>query len=313
MADLSSLYQPPPSAVPPSRNPDGSINWRGLYDAAAADLSGARDAFIRAFQKAAGTRDDYTLGEGDTDAGARGEVRGPSAMALAGVGMTGAAPGGVLAAPRGGVTLGAGPVRPGFTPSAAPPQKSVTAYKLFRTNEDTPGALYPLFVDAKTPVQMGTWLDASAGPMIQGKVKSELGPLAFRPGWHAGDLPIATHIGKKTDPSLKAPNYRPDNQTWAEISMPADVDWQAEALARAVRNARGEIILRTAHITDQIPVGGFYRYKTNPNMTGNWLIGGSMRVNRILPDEEVRAINSAAGTADLPRLYELFAPKIAPK
>jgi hypothetical protein len=57
-----------------------------------------------------------------------------------------------------------------------------------------------------------------------------------------------------------------------------------------------------AHITDQVPLGGFYRYKTNPNMTGNWLIGGNMKVNRVLPDEEVKAINDAAGTADLPRL-----------
>ena len=91
--------------------PGGSINWRGLYDAAAADLADARDAFIRAFQTAAGMRDNYTLGEGDTDAGARGEVRGPSAMSLAGLGMTGAAPGGLLAAPRGGAVLGAGPIR----------------------------------------------------------------------------------------------------------------------------------------------------------------------------------------------------------
>ena len=40
-------------------------------------------------------------------------------------------------------------------------------------------------------------------------------------------------------------------------------------------------------------------------MTGNWMIGGQMRVNRILPDEEVMSINSAAGTADLPRLRQL--------
>jgi hypothetical protein len=277
------------------------------------DLSRARDAFIRAFQSAAGMRNDYVLDEGDTDAAARGRIQGPAGMSLAGAAMTGAAPGGLLAAPRGAV-LGAGPIKgPGFTPSAAPPAQTVTAYKLFRTRPDTPGELYPLFVNANDPVAMNTWLDANVGPMVGDKVKSKLGPLAFRPGWHAGDLPIATHIGQKTDPTLKAPNYRPDDQVWAEISMPADVDWQAEAIRRALRNARGEIIPRTAHITDQIPVGGHYRYKTNPNMTGNWLIGGSMRVNRLLPDDEVRVINSAANAADLPRLYELFAPKSAPK
>jgi hypothetical protein len=36
-------------------------------------------------------------------------------------------------------------------------------------------------------------------------------------------------------------------------------------------------------------------------MTGEWLIGGNMKVNRVLTDDEVRAINEAAGVSDLPR------------
>ena len=36
-------------------------------------------------------------------------------------------------------------------------------------------------------------------------------------------------------------------------------------------------------------------------MEGNWLIGGSMKVNRVLGDSEVAAINSASGVSDLPR------------
>jgi hypothetical protein len=174
------------------------------------------------------------------------------------------------------------------------PQKTVKAYKLFRTKGD--GKLYPLFVNAEKPVPMGEWLEAEEGPQgkAQGKVKSKLGDLAYRPGWHAGDLPMATHIGGKSDPSLKKPDYRPDNHVWAEVEMAADKDWQS------VADSRGKGV--KAHITDQVPFGGFYRYKTNPNMTGNWLIGGNMKVNRVLPDEEVNAINDAAGTADLPRL-----------
>lgn len=174
------------------------------------------------------------------------------------------------------------------------PQKTQKAYKLFRTKGD--GKLYPLFVHADKPVEMGKWLEAEEGPQgkTQGKVKSKLGDLAYRPGWHAGDLPIATHIGGKSDPSLKKPDYRPDNHVWAEVEMAADKDWQAEA------NSRGKGV--KAHITDQVPAKGFYRYKTNPNMTGNWLIGGNMKVNRVLSDDEVKAINDAAGVADLPRL-----------
>ena len=179
---------------------------------------------------------------------------------------------------------------------------TVKAYKLFRTNPNKPDELFPLFVNANESVRPGEWLEARAGEMVGDKVKSKLGPLAYRPGWHAGDLPIATHIGGKSEPGLKAPDYRPGNQVWAEVEMPADVDWQKVAMERAQRNKAGDIIPRTAHITDQVPLGGHYRYKTNPNMTGEWLIGGNMKVNRVLSDDEVKAINDAAGVADLPRI-----------
>jgi hypothetical protein len=186
-----------------------------------------------------------------------------------------------------------------YADGGAVPQKTVKAYKLFRTKGD--GKLYPLFVNADKPVPMGEWLEAEEGPQgkAEGRVKSKIGDLAYRPGWHAGDLPMATHIGGKSDPSLKKPDYRPDNHVWAEVEMAADKDWQS------VADSRGKGV--KAHITDQVPYGGFYRYKTNPNMTGNWLIGGNMKVNRVLPDEEVKAINDQAGTADLPRRSEGFA------
>jgi hypothetical protein len=180
------------------------------------------------------------------------------------------------------------------------PKNTVKAYKLFRVHEKHPGKLFPLFVDANTPVEMGKWVDAKEGEMSNGKVKSKIGALAYRPGWHAGDLPIATHIGEKSDPSLTAPDMRPANHAWAEVEMPHDVDWQSEANKRGT-NAQGKLVPVKAHITDQIPKGGHYRYKTNPNMTGNWLIGGSMKVNRVLTDKEVEKINKAAGLSDLPR------------
>ena len=187
---------------------------------------------------------------------------------------------------------------------AGAPQKTVKAYKLFKTKKNAPGKLFPLFVDANTPVPVGQWVDAKAGEpgKTPGKVKSKLGDLAFRPGWHAGDLPIATHIGGRSSNEQGAPpDYRPADQVWAEVEMPDDVDWQSVANSRGQRTKAGTIDPKTAHITDQVPAGGHYRYKTNSNMTGNWMIGGSMRVNRILSDDEVKDINDAAGAADLPR------------
>jgi hypothetical protein len=180
------------------------------------------------------------------------------------------------------------------------PKSTVKAYKLFRVHPDHPGKLFPLFVDANTPVEMNKWVDAKEGEMKGNKVKSKIGDLAYRPGWHAGDLPIATHIGEKSDSSKTAPDRRPSNHAWAEVEMPNDVDWQSEATKRGT-NAQGKVVPVKAHITDQIPKGGHYRYKTNPNMTGNWLIGGSMKVNKVLSDAEVSRINKGAGMSDLPR------------
>jgi len=181
------------------------------------------------------------------------------------------------------------------------PKKTVKAYKLF-TQKD--GELYPLFVKANETVPMGKWLAADVGPMVGGKVKSKIGQLAFRPGWHSGDMPVATHIGGKSDNRLKKPNYRPDNQVWAEVEVSNDVNWQKEANKRASVTKQGKIIPRTAQISDQVPEGGHYRYKTNPNMTGEWLISGEIKVNRILTDEEVKEINGKLGVADLPRKDE---------
>lgn len=186
-----------------------------------------------------------------------------------------------------------------------PPKKTVKAYKLFRMDKRKPGQIFPLFVDANTPVPVGTWLDADEGEMKGDKVKSKIGPLAYRPGWHAGDVPVATHIGSKSEGSLTAPDLRSDNHVWAEVEMAADVDWQTVADSRARRNKAGDVIANTAHITDQLPKDGFYRYKTNANMTGSWLIGGAMRVTRLLGDAEVEAINAEAGVADLPRANAL--------
>jgi hypothetical protein len=60
--------------------------------------------------------------------------------------------------------------------------------------------------------------------------------------------------------------------------------------------------VKEAHITDELPAGGHYRYKTNANMAGEWMIGGEIKVNKILTDADVKRINDAAGVADLPRL-----------
>ena len=193
-------------------------------------------------------------------------------------------------------------------------QKTIKSYKLFKTNKN--GDLYPLFVkmEDNKPIPKGKWIKAEEGSLNfkTGKVKSSIGDLAYRPGFHAGDLPIATHIGGKIDlktgERLKGsmpPNIREENQVWAEVEMLDEIDWQSFANKRARIKKDGTPDVKTAHITDQVPFGGFYRYKTNPNMTGNWLIGGELKVKKVLSSAEVKKINDKAGVSDLPKLSDL--------
>ena len=191
------------------------------------------------------------------------------------------------------------------------PKKTKKAYKLFRQKE---GKLYPLFVGKEEEIPIGKWVKAGIGEQTKaGKVKSSLGELAFRPGFHSGELPRAPHIGGKIDPEtgqrtkkITKPNIREDNQVWAEVEVADDVDWQKIANERAARKKDGTINVKTAHITDQLPSKGNYKYKTNPNMEDSWIISGEMKVNKILNDNEVKEINSKAGVEDLPRAKDII-------
>ena len=186
------------------------------------------------------------------------------------------------------------------------PKKTVKAYKLFRMKD---GKIYPLLVKANNEVPVGQWLDAEEGERaVDGRhVKAKHQPLHYRPGWHASDHPAAKHIGGTFVGETK-PGYRKKDQVWAEVEMAADRDWQSEANKRGKKKdkyGKEKFVAKDAEINDQIPVDGYYRYKTNPNMMGNWLIGGAMRVVRILTRKEVREINKREGIDDLPLLEEL--------
>lgn len=196
------------------------------------------------------------------------------------------------------------------------PQKTIIAYKLVKMKRTRPGKVFPLYVDANEEMPFGVWLDADIGDAGkptktgQARVKSKIGDLSMRPGWHMGDTPMASHIGGKANPTDKAPSVREPDTAWVEVEVAADVDWQTEANRRArpfkttnpkTGAVKGEPNPGTAEIKDQIPTDGYYRYKTNPNMTGNWIIAGAIRLRRVLSDEAAARINEAAGVEDLPR------------
>ena len=165
--------------------------------------------------------------------------------------------------------------------------KDNIGYKLFRVSKKNKGKIYPLFVNSKKETPIGVWIDAECGEMNeQGKVKSKLGGLCFRPGWHLSDIPYAKHIGKKGDSGEI--EYINENYIWAECSYSDRINYQLQANENG-RNKKGIVITKNAYLKD-IPYDGYYRYKTSPNMYGDWIIAGAIKVNRILTDEEVNKI-----------------------
>ena len=162
-------------------------------------------------------------------------------------------------------------------------------YKLFRVKN---GKLYPLYVKTNETVPVGVWLEAEAGELADDgqHVKSKLGSLAYRPGWHLNDAaPYVEHIGKRgTDGKL----HRRKDTVWAEVEYSDSVNYQLEANAAGKKN--GKFIARDACLK-RVPTDGYYRYKTNPKMYGDWIIAGAIKVTRILSEPEVERICRANG------------------
>lgn len=173
------------------------------------------------------------------------------------------------------------------------------AYKLFRIKKTEPDKIFPLFVDADTEIPIGKWVEAKCGERTDnGKVKSKLGALAFRPGWHLNaDMPYVTHIGIKG--SSGKIEYLNPNHIWCEVEYSDEINYQDKANLNGM-NKKGIVVPKNAYLTF-VPNNGFYRYKTNPNMFGEWIIAGAIKVNRIISDEEVKAICNQYGIEPLPR------------
>lgn len=157
------------------------------------------------------------------------------------------------------------------------------AYKQFHM--DKSGRLHPLFVFANEEIPVGKWITAKEGPRTEnGKVKSKLGPLAYRPGWHLSEAPYAPHIGIKENGKVKY--MRPDT-VWALCMVNDTINYTKKARKNGVRN--GKLDLRNACLST-IPDDGFYWYNTNQNAFGSWLITDKILVVKVLTDAEVEDI-----------------------
>ena len=186
-----------------------------------------------------------------------------------------------------------------------PPKKTLTGYKVFVVKN---GKLYPPMVAnpdaADTPV--GVWLNADIGAQAPdsktgrkqvkagGKgTQGGSGSLAFRPGWHLGETPLATQFDR-TNPETGKRELFPENFVWAECEIAADKNYQEEAMSYGYTKS-GKFQHSLAGLP-KIPVDGYYKYRTNPNPdTVPWLITGAMKVIRLLDDAEVNRILESKG------------------
>lgn len=160
-------------------------------------------------------------------------------------------------------------------------------YKLFRVKKGNPGKLFPLFVLADEPMEMGVWLEAKSGEKIVDgrnmKVKSKLGPLKYRPGFHITEIPYASHIGIKENNVIK---YMKNETVWCEVAFSDTIDYTEVVRQYAYNEKTGKVNYRDACL-DCVPKNGFYYYKTSPVMFGSWIIADQMKILRVLEDGEV--------------------------
>lgn len=160
------------------------------------------------------------------------------------------------------------------------------AYKLFKVKK---GKLYPLYINIEE-VPLNIELPASTGTLkSNGKVKSKLGDLAYRPGWHCCEFPLADHIGtRQPDGTL----YQSKDTVWCEVEISDKIDYTE--IAKGISNIKREQYLK------YIPKDGYYWYQTNPNAKVRWLICGSIKVTKIMTNDEVVRICNDNGITPQP-------------
>lgn len=177
-------------------------------------------------------------------------------------------------------------------------------------------------------IRVGRWYKCGVGELkiavddngipIEGsslQVGSKLGNLSYRPGWHLASIPLTRHIGKDKGPNGEkkwvkekikkdgtvVPSHWKDIEdyhstcsqyVWCEVEYSAHYDFTDKAyeinnLAKVKKNSK------KAYFTDKKDFeNGFYHYKTNSNASNDedWLIADSIRVIKVLTDDEVKDI-----------------------
>lgn len=224
-------------------------------------------------------------------------------------------------------------------------------YKQFKTlydpnkpndpkNMSFKGKLYPLFVKGQDDsgsidgIEVGKWyrcgqgellgcFDENGNPIIDENgdikigVKSSLGKLSFRPGWHLGSAPVTRHIGvgSSKEPVLdkdgnpiftKTGKQKFDygagysQNVWALVEFSAQADVTSEQLEEhSGKDHKKEFKskgIRDFRDNDKYK-NSYYHFKTNTNAddSEDWIISDAIKVIKVLNDEEVNDIAKKHG------------------
>lgn len=163
------------------------------------------------------------------------------------------------------------------------------------------------------------------GFLPEGSKAKYITALAYRPGWHAADLPYFPQGGKQ-DPESNYGNVHRANQVVFECELSASRDYTETARNQPkAYNSEGKFVARNADL-QYMPKNGYYQYTTNQFLKdedkGHWYIGGAIKINRALTQEECDTILKENGKAvqewendilDLKKLnYATISSKIKP-
>jgi hypothetical protein len=104
-------------------------------------------------------------------------------------------------------------------------------------------------------------------------VKSRLGPLALRPGFHSTEVPFADWIGKRQGGIL----VQRKDTVWCECEVDGPQEYPS-----------GRYGKRT------LPESWYY-YRTKPSQPFPWIISNKIKIKRVLDHAEVEAVCCAHG------------------
>ena len=145
--------------------------------------------------------------------------------------------------------------------------REIKTYKLFRVKA---GRLYPLFVEANRELPLNVWLKAHVGELAdETHVKSRLGVLSLRPGWHSCAVPFTDWIGKR---SAEGTLVQRKDTVWAECEV------EGEEQTVTVRNGL------------RVLPSDWYFFRTKAKQPFPWIISNKIKINRILTHAEVKEI-----------------------